>query len=218
MPYLGLWLTDTSTRGIILPMSIKNKWDFCSTCESVQPPRAWHCSVCNICVLKREHHCMFVGYCVGHRNHRYFCLFLAYMWVAVGYCTYFNTRFLALHLDELTWSVVPKFILPLMSLMTHDLSWVQLYIFFWSAHFAALLLTSVLLVYHSHLVMNGKTTHENNIHKTIYNLGRKQNLMEVFGMNMYLAFVWPFATSKLPHDGVNWDTTESWKLEGPKGR
>ena len=68
--YLGLWLTDTSTRHVILPSTIKQKWEFCASCEAVQPPRAWHCSVCKVCVLKREHHCMFVGYCVGHRNHR----------------------------------------------------------------------------------------------------------------------------------------------------
>ena len=55
--FLGLWLTDTSTSHVILPSTIKQKWDFCASCESVQPPRAWHCSVCNICVLKREHHC-----------------------------------------------------------------------------------------------------------------------------------------------------------------
>ncbi len=146
--FVGLWLTDTSTRHVILPTSGAaanaanrsgstggaggdrrrgggGRWEFCASCESVQPPRAWHCSVCGVCVLKREHHCMFVGYCVGHRNHRYFCLFLWYMWAAVLYCTYFNTRFLATHIDELTWAMVPKFVFPLMSLLTFDLSWLQ---------------------------------------------------------------------------------------------
>ena len=65
--FIGLWLTDTSTRHVILPSTIRQKWEFCAVCEAVQPPRAWHCSVCGVCVLKREHHCMFVGYCVGHR-------------------------------------------------------------------------------------------------------------------------------------------------------
>lgn len=161
---------------------------------------------------------MFAGYCVGHRNHRYFCLFLLYMWLAVGYCTYFNTRFLMLHSDQLSWSALPKFIFPLVSLMTHDFSWMQMYIFFWSAHFAALLLTSVLLVYHCHLVLNGKTTHESNVHSTIYDLGWRQNLMEVFGENMHLTWVLPFVKSKLPHNGVDWDTKDTWKLEGPKGK
>lgn len=91
--FLGLWLTDTSTRYVVLPSSIhvskkyclvrllrvrflpflfqNNKWKLCAACEAVTPPRAWHCTVCNVCVLKREHHCMFVGYCVGHKNHRF---------------------------------------------------------------------------------------------------------------------------------------------------
>ena len=37
-----------------------------------------------------------------------------------------------------------------------DASWLQLYIFFWSAHFAALLLTTVLLLYHLNLVIQGE--------------------------------------------------------------
>lgn len=51
--------------------------------------------------------------------------------------------------------------------------------FFWSVHFAASLLTTVLLLYHANLVLNGKTTHENNARKNSYNLGWRQNLKEV---------------------------------------
>ena len=36
-----------------------------------------------------------------------------------------------------------------------DASWLQLYIFFWSVHFAAVLLTTVLLLYHLNLVLQG---------------------------------------------------------------
>ena len=36
-----------------------------------------------------------------------------------------------------------------------DASWLQLYIFFWSVHFAAVLLTTVLLLYHANLVLQG---------------------------------------------------------------
>ena len=36
-----------------------------------------------------------------------------------------------------------------------DASWLQLYIFFWSVHFAAFLLTTVLLLYHINLVLQG---------------------------------------------------------------
>ena len=67
-------------------------------------------------------------------------------------------------------------------------------------------------------VLNGKTTHENNTKRSPYNLGWRQNLLEVLGDNWRRAVIWPFVTSKLPHDGVNWDTTETWRLEGPKSR
>ena len=133
-----------------------------------------------------------------------------------------------------------------------DASWLQLYIFFWSVHFAALLLTTVLLLYHINLVIQGKlcgfinfieclalcksvfdpqstrsllflflkgrTTFESNRSISLYNLGWKQNLLEVFGESWKKSVIWPFVRSKLPHNGVDWDTTETWGLEGPKHR
>jgi palmitoyltransferase len=117
--FVGLWLTDTSTRFVVLPSVIKNsRWKFCASCESVTPPRSWHCNICNICILKREHHCMFVGYCVGHRNHRYFCLFLFYMWISVIYCSYFNTSFLIPQMSGASWAQIVKFIFPMVMLVT----------------------------------------------------------------------------------------------------
>ena len=99
-----------------------------------------------------------------------------------------------------------------------DASWLQLYIFFWSVHFAALLLTTVLLLYHVNLIFRGRTTYENNNSISLYNLGWRQNLCEVFGKNWKKAIIWPIAPSSLPHNGVDWDTTETWRLEGPKNR
>ena len=218
--FVGLWLTDTSTRFVVLPSVIKNsRWKFCASCESVTPPRAWHCNICNICILKREHHCMFVGYCVGHRNHRYFCLFLFYMWISVIYCTYFNLCFLWPQLSEASWGQIMKFIFPMVMLITGlDASWLQVYIFFTSVHFAAFLLTAVLLGYHANLVFRGRTTYENNNNIGLYNLGWKQNLVEVLGKNWKKAIFWPRAPSAMPHNGVDWDTTETWSIEGPKNR
>ena len=99
-----------------------------------------------------------------------------------------------------------------------DASWLQVYIFFWSVHFAALLLSTVLLAYHVNLIFRGRTTYENNNNIGLYNLGWRQNLLEVFGKNWKKAVIWPMAPSSLPHNGVDWDTTESWSLEGPKNR
>jgi len=41
---------------------------------------------------------------------------------------------------------------------------------------------------------------------------------QVLGNRWYIAVVWPFVKSKLPHNGVEWDTKETWKLEAPKNR
>ena len=99
-----------------------------------------------------------------------------------------------------------------------DASWLQVYIFFWSVHFAALLLTTVFLAYHVNLIFRGRTTYENNNNISLYNLGWRQNLCEVFGKNWKKAIIWPMSHSSLPHNGVDWDTTETWRLEGPKNR
>ena len=94
----------------------------------------------------------------------------------------------------------------------------QVAIFFWSVHVAALLLTTVLLVYHVRLIQTGATTFEANRKINSYNLGWRQNWREVLGERWYLALVNPFVKSKLPHNGVIWDTQNTWRLEAPKNR
>jgi len=218
--FLGLWLVDTSTRHIVVPSKkIGENWHYCASCEAVAPPRSWHCNVCNTCILKREHHCMFAGYCVGHYNHRYFLLFLVWLWIGVLYCIYFNTTYLWNMEGVFSFFAVLKFIFPLIMIMTGvDISTIQVAIFFWSVHVAAFLLVSVLLVYHIHLIYHGKTTFESNRRISNYDLGWKQNFIEVLGKSWKLALIWPFGKSKLPHNGVDWDTEATWKLEGPKNR
>ena len=130
-----------------------------------------------------------------------------------------------------------KFVFPLLILMSGmDLSWtqviylesfiitivlnknIQVAIFFWSVHVAALLLTTVLLVYHVRLIQKGSTTFEANRKIGSYNLGWRQNWREVLGDHWYLALLNPFVKSRLPHNGVLWDTQSTWRLEAPKNR
>ena len=59
-------------------------------------------------------------------------------------------------MSDVSWSQILKFIFPMVMLVTGmDSSWLQLYIFFWSVHLAALLLCTVLLLYHINLVIHG---------------------------------------------------------------
>ena len=74
------------------------------------------------------------------------------------------------------------------------------------------------LINNLHFISPGRTTFESNRSIGLYNLGWKQNMLEVFGDGWKKAFIWPFTSSKLPHNGVDWDTTETWGLEGPKHR
>ena len=169
---------------------------------------------------------------------RYFLLFLAWTWLGVVYCTYLNSVYVYTEVGLASPYSLFKFIFPLLILMSGmDISWDQVAIFFWSVHVAALLLTSVLLVYHvrwgERLVINiqslqwlliirlihcGTTTFESNRRIHNYNLGWKQNWIEVLGRNWKFALVWPGAKSRLPHNGVEWDTRDSWRLEAPKNR
>ena len=68
------------------------------------------------------------------------------------------------------------------------------------------------------LIHSGTTTFESNRRIHNYNLGWKQNWVEVLGRNWRLALIWPGAKSVLPHNGVEWDTRETWRLEAPKNR
>ena len=74
------------------------------------------------------------------------------------------------------------------------------------------------VVSHFRLVHSGATTFESNRRIHSYNLGWRQNWREVMGYNWRMALVWPGAKSKLPHNGVEWDTQNTWRLEAPKNR
>eukprot|EP00005_Dracoamoeba_jomungandri_P006982 CAMPEP_0174271958 /NCGR_PEP_ID=MMETSP0439-20130205/49581_1 /TAXON_ID=0 /ORGANISM="Stereomyxa ramosa, Strain Chinc5" /LENGTH=271 /DNA_ID=CAMNT_0015362255 /DNA_START=74 /DNA_END=889 /DNA_ORIENTATION=+ len=58
---------------------------FCARCEEFKPPRSHHCRECNACTLKMDHHCPWVGNCVGLKNQKYFVVFLIYASVGLLY-------------------------------------------------------------------------------------------------------------------------------------
>ena len=64
--------------------------------------------------------------------------------------------FEVLLLDRNLTILMTLLLLKVMIVTGLDASWLQLYIFFWSVHFAAVLLTTVLLLYHANLVLQGK--------------------------------------------------------------
>ncbi|XP_073126945.1 probable protein S-acyltransferase 14 [Henckelia pumila] len=152
---------------------------YCRKCNQLKPPRCHHCSVCGRCVLKMDHHCVWVVNCVGALNYKYFLLFLFY--------TFLETSLVTL-------SLLPDFIaffgdgeVPGTpgTLATTFLAFVL--------NLAFALSVFGFLIMHISLVAANTTTIEAYEKKTSpkwrYDLGRKRNFEQVFGMDKSFWFI-----------------------------
>jgi len=167
---------------------------YCEKCMLVKPDRAHHCSVCGTCVLKMDHHCPWVNNCVNFTNYKYFVLFLGY---ALVYCI-----FVAL-------TVLRYFIMFWEGTLNNGMGRFHILFLFFVAVMFAISLVS-LFGYHIYLVALNRTTLEafrtpifriGGPDKNGFNLGRYNNVQEVFGDNKKLWFL-PIFTSL--GDGVNY--------------
>ncbi|PSN30903.1 hypothetical protein C0J52_18572 [Blattella germanica] len=217
--FVAVVCTDTSIKGIMLPSTLAPNWHFCSVCETTSPPRSWHCETCNTCIMRRDHHCMFTGCCIGHFNYRFFLVFIIHMLLGTIYATYFNSWFIWENVDFRTPMAIVKLIFPLaMVAFGIDLSVNQMYLILYLIILMAMFFMVALLIIHVNLIYNGNTTYEKNHKITDYNLGWKQNFKDVLGENWIMTLFLPFAESKLPGNGINWNTKTTWPLEGEKTR
>ncbi|KAH6779772.1 DHHC-type zinc finger family protein [Perilla frutescens var. hirtella] len=152
---------------------------FCRKCNQLKPPRCHHCSVCGRCVLKMDHHCVWVVNCVGALNYKNFLLFLFY--------TFLETSLVTL-------SLLPHFIAFFSdgdipgtpgTLATTFLAFVL--------NLAFALSVMGFLIMHISLVAANTTTIEayekKSTPKWRYDLGRKRNFEQVFGMDRKYWFV-----------------------------
>ncbi|XP_049401799.1 probable protein S-acyltransferase 14 [Solanum stenotomum] len=152
---------------------------FCRKCNQLKPPRCHHCSVCGRCVLKMDHHCVWVVNCVGALNYKYFLLFLFY--------TFLETTVVTL-------SLLPQFIAFFSdgeipgtpgTLATTFLAFVL--------NLAFALSVLGFLIMHISLVSGNTTTIEAYEKKTSpkwrYDLGRKRNFEQVFGLDKRYWFI-----------------------------
>uniref|UniRef100_U5EV60 Palmitoyltransferase n=1 Tax=Corethrella appendiculata TaxID=1370023 RepID=U5EV60_9DIPT len=212
--FLAILMCDTSIQTEIINVppntqidstSSTKTWHLCAMCETVVPPRSWHCNVCKACILKRDHHCVFTGCCIGHKNHRYFIIFVFYLFIATTYSCIYNNYFIWVqHGEEFrTWTSFVKIIFPLAMLMI-DTSVKQYYLVIYLINMIGMFFTGVLLIYHGRLILNGAVVHERKSPE--YNLGKWENLKMVLGERWYFALLSPFMESRLPHNGVNWET------------
>lgn len=213
--YLTTIVCDTSIAGKVLTGDKSKKgWHFCSVCECVTPPRAWHCVICNICILKRDHHCVFTGCCVGHFNLRYFLIFLFYMFIATLYASSYNVYFLWGIVELHSWKAWFKLVFPL-AMLVLDFNISQLYLTLSLFVLIGCAYTGVLLGYHLNIMLHGMITYEETHLKSKmkhqYNYGVKQNVRNTLGERWYLVWVSAFLESKLEHDGIHWEVQETTK-------
>lgn len=152
---------------------------FCRKCNQPKPPRCHHCSVCGRCVLKMDHHCVWVVNCVGALNYKYFLLFLFYTFLETTLVTLvLMPHFIAFFSDE----EIPG---TPGTLATTFLAFVL--------NLAFALSVMGFLIMHISLVAGNTTTIEAYEKKTSarwrYDLGRKKNFEQVFGMDKRYWFI-----------------------------
>ncbi|KFK35280.1 hypothetical protein AALP_AA5G264300 [Arabis alpina] len=152
---------------------------FCRKCNQPKPSRCHHCSVCGRCVLKMDHHCVWVVNCVGALNYKYFLLFLFYTFLATTLVTLvLMPHFIAFFSDE----EIPG---TPGTLATTFLAFVL--------NLAFALSVMGFLIMHISLVAGNTTTIEAYEKKTStkwrYDLGRKKNFEQVFGMDKRYWFI-----------------------------
>ena len=197
-------MTDTTGKSLGMPSSLKPGWAYCPFCQLNSPPRAHHCQICNECVLKRDHHCIFAGKCVGFRNYRYYICLALHLWMGAAYANLFHHEYVTEQIGEFGfWTLLSLFSPFVMWLLGYTTLYGIFVAFMAGVSIFALLLFSALLFFQMVIIFRGQTSHERKKHKREYDLGWKQNFLQVLGARWYLVWIWPTISSPLKGDGTN---------------
>ncbi|PKA64900.1 putative S-acyltransferase [Apostasia shenzhenica] len=181
---------------------------YCQKCSHYKPPRAHHCRVCKRCVLKMDHHCTWINNCVGHANYKVFFVFVLYSVIA---CFHSQAVLLGFAYDIHKGQIPERGYIN----MLHIICGILL--------FPLTLALSVLLGWHTYLILQNKTTIEHyegvramwlakkagNAYEHPYDLGTYENLTSVLGPNI---FCWICPSSYIG-SGLYFPTTCDNKLE-----
>ncbi|KAG0365544.1 palmitoyltransferase for Vac8p [Gamsiella multidivaricata] len=165
------------------------KMRYCQKCKFEKPDRTHHCSSCKRCVLKMDHHCPWLNNCVGHKNYKAFFLFV--LWTAI-YCV---------AIVACTIPVAAEAVNVPYGENEFDPQWIFIII----AGMIFGLCLAPFAIHHALLIKSNKTTIESfEKHKykmgnsgevmhsrvlNVFDLGRKQNFVQVLGPVWYLWLV-----------------------------
>jgi len=136
----------------LIPQDLVEKgYRWCRTCKIIKPPRSAHCNSCDNCVMRFDHHCPFVNNCVGQRNYLCFfgftsavtCLSLLVIPSIFWHVIVPNNSALGGNWDSTTMTVVQWLFIILLGFII-----------------IAVIMVMGLWVYHTFLIIQGKTTKE----------------------------------------------------------
>ncbi|XP_064456937.1 palmitoyltransferase ZDHHC2-like [Ornithodoros turicata] len=157
---------------------------YCETCSLIKPDRCHHCSMCRRCVLHMDHHCPWFNNCVCYSNYKYFLLTLFYTLLTSAFCVTTTS----LYVPNL-WSNVGSQFVRTFHVTFLDI--VGVVLLFGLGSF---------LYYHITLVLANSTTLENmrdpvfKVREDSFNIGWRENFLEVFGSNPLLWLIPVFST------------------------
>lgn len=195
---------------------------YCEKCNLIKPDRCHHCSICGVCVLRMDHHCPWINNCVSFTNYKFFVLFLGYTFalcIFVGATTFpYFLKFWTLSEARPSNSTTPapdKDSDPNQSMVPFSVKFHILFLFFVSSMLSMGLM--FLYCYHIHLLLNNRSTLESfrpplmtyGPDRNAFNLGKKENVMQLFGRAKALWLMPIFTTEgsgfiydQRPHLGV----------------
>ena len=136
-------------------------------------------------------------------------MFLAlYLWLGAFYANAFHHEYVTSEIGSFSVATVLTMVTPIVMWM---LGYTTLYGFFISfmtgLSIFAFILFSGMLFFQIRIISRGQTSYERKKKKKEYDLGWKQNFLDVFGEKWYLAWIWPTVSSLLPGDGTNYKKT-----------
>lgn len=197
-------VTDTSCRRIALPIVAQPGWYFCPFCQFYAPPRAHHCPTCNRCILRRDHHCFFAGKCVGYYNQRYFISFLFFLFVTSLYGVVLSFWALIRLVGGFSLTLIPALIFPVFVWVFRVIPVNPIIMIETSIMGFVVIGGGALLGIQFYQMYKGQTFYELQKSDLLYSNSSMRNVVDIFGKNWLIAFLFPLFPSTRVGDGSHY--------------